>query len=743
MKKALLVGMIFLILPTLLLAQFQAHVDYAAGADPFGVAAGDFNGDGDLDLAVTNNSGNTVSVLLGNGDGMFKPHVDYATGSHPESIIVQDFNNDGKLDLAIANCTSGTISILLGKGDGTFQPHVDYAAQTSPQFLVAGDFNGDGKLDLAVANYGPDYSAGSVSVFLGKGDGTFEAQQVYGAGINPFGIMTGDFDHDSKLDLAVVNNNGIWGVSVLLGNGDGSFRGPVLYVTGANPRVGVVGDFNGDGNLDLAVGDCIQNSLSVLMGDGLGQFSSPTNYATGNNVQAVAGGDFDLDGKLDLVATNQLSNSVSVLLGNGDGTFQSHVDYATDAGPMGVVVADLNGDGLPDLATANISAGTVSVLLNANRGTGTKLVSALNPANVYQLVTYTATVTSKRGTETGTVAFKDGGLTVATVPLANHQASFATRYSEAGSHAMTATYSGDDANSSSTSPVLTQLVEGASVTLLMTSGSPTFVGQPVTFTATVTSKYGTIGDGGLVSFYDGTAAMASVPLAGGVAVYTTTALSAKSHGIRAVYAGSSIFKASTGRVTQVVNKYASTTVLASSRNPAPFGWSVALTATVKSGASGVPSGAVVFTDGTVWLGKATLNASGVATLTTAKLVAGSHSITATYNADWETGASASGVVVQTINQASTSVSIVASRNPSTAGQTVKFTATVTSPTTTLTGSVTFMDGGTALGTVNLAAGKASYSTSALSVGTHNLTAVYSGTANIRPSTSPLLVQIVN
>jgi hypothetical protein len=183
-------------------------------------------------------------------------------------------------------------------------------------------------------------------------------------------------------------------------------------------------------------------------------------------------------------------------------------------------------------------------------------------------------------------------------------------------------------------------------TVVSTSGSPSLVGQSVTFTAMVTSTHGAIPDGELVTFYDGMAALASLPLSSGTAAYTTSSLSAKTHTIKATYAGDPTFKPSTGFVTQVVNKYPTTTSLTSSPNPSHSGQAVTFTAQVTS-TGPAPTGKVKFLDGTLAIGTATLS-GGVAKLTKSTLAVGTHPITARYLGDTVSSTSTSSVVNQVV-----------------------------------------------------------------------------------------------
>jgi hypothetical protein len=760
------------------------------GEDPFAVAVADVNGDGKPDLLVVNcdpvggdNCGNDIrhglmGVLLGKGDGTFRPAVTYDAGFEAWSVAVADVNGDGKPDVVVVNlcatssdCTTGEVGVLLGNGDGTFQPAVAYHSGGSNALSVAvADVNGDGKPDLVVANLcgtSSDCTTGNVGVLLGKGDGTFRSAVTYDlGGGRPVSIAVADVNEDGKPDLLVLaefayNNSA---VGVLLGNGDGTFQ-PATFNQdpfGSAPQSLAVADVNGDGKPDLVWVSLYSSDnlcgtsdgyslVTVRLGRGDGTFpEGGFNCSGGVETFSVAVADVNGDGKLDLILASACltedcptDGAVTVLAGNGDGTFQVATSFDPVNGAHSVTVADVNGDENPDLLVVNAATpGVVGVMLNSSAprspttttlvsspnpsvagqpvaftavvgstsGTPTGVVvfsdgvgsatmlggsasitisslvagshsitavyqgssafspstssslnqvvniatttttvaSSVNPVRINLTVTYTATVTSQyAGTVTGTATFQDGGSTIATVTLAGNQATYTTSYKTAGTHAITAIYSGDASNTGSTSLTLSQQVNGLpSKTILTTSESPSLINQPVTFTATVTSGHRTIPDGDLVTFYDGTALLGSVALAGGTAAFTTSSLSVKTHTIKATYAGDGTFAPSTGAVAQIVNKYPTTTALRSSLNPSAHGQAVTFTAKVTSAGS-MPTGKVTFKDGTISVGTATLS-SGVAKLTKSTLAVGTHPITAQYTGDAASSKSTSSVLNQVV-----------------------------------------------------------------------------------------------
>jgi hypothetical protein len=270
---------------------FGPPASFPAGGAARSIAIGDFNGDGKRDIAVVNDTG--VSVLLGHGDGTFGAPASLPAGINPWSVVVGNFNADANLDLAVANggtvecegrvarahassCVGGfgTVSVLLGHGDGSFGMPTDFPVgdATQPVAMVVGNFNSDAKPDLALADFAQ--YANSVSVLLGKGDGSFGRARFFAVGSSPNSIAVGDINRDSRDDLAVTGRDFPKAVSVLLGRGDGTFGAATAFSTGAgnvgSPTAVAIGNLNAGLFPDLAVtisssGGGARNRVAVLL----------------------------------------------------------------------------------------------------------------------------------------------------------------------------------------------------------------------------------------------------------------------------------------------------------------------------------------------------------------------------------------------------------------------------------------------------------------------------------------------
>ena len=353
---------------TVFAQSFAVQVNYSVGNNPYACALGDLNGDGKQDIAVANNSSNTISVLKGNGDGTFGAKTDYEVALRPYGVVTVDLNGDGKLDIVTGAATfslSSNVSVFLGNGDGTFQSRIDYAFSaffsgvSPPNSILASDLNNDGKSDVVAVN------GSGATVFLGNGDGTLNPPVRYDSSSVATSLVVGDVNVDGKIDLAVSNfgsgPNGV--VSIMLGKGDGTFFPPVNYASAPRPFALVKGDFNADGKIDLATADDQVGTISVLLGNGDGTFQAFVTYATGGfSPFGLSIGDFNGDGKSDLVVSANIMGGLSILKGNGDGTFQKSVNF--QVGGSFATVFDLNGDGKPDIITAHQLANSVAVLIN-------------------------------------------------------------------------------------------------------------------------------------------------------------------------------------------------------------------------------------------------------------------------------------------------------------------------------------------------------------------------------------------
>jgi hypothetical protein len=325
------------------------YKQYFSGAPPWYAIAADFTNDGKLDLVT---GFNVIDFSKGNGDGTFQ--TGYTIGGTYYSgcgIAFGDFNGDGSLDLVYGwGPESGPptyLRVLLGNGNGRFHglPRFGFLLNDLATGIVAGDFDSDGKLDLAAAYEGGIRGG---EVYLGDGDGTFKKVWPLGEGGS---IATADFNGDGKLDL-VVDDQGY--LFVMLGNGDGTFQKErkIAQVLGGGLAVN---DFNGDGIPDVAFADEVKGRIGVLIGKGDGTFEKPVFYSAGvaqNQNFQFAAGDFNSDGNTDVIVSQPgIPAENAILLGKGDGTFQKaqKLQLAAAAG-TGIVVGDFNSDGLLDFA---------------------------------------------------------------------------------------------------------------------------------------------------------------------------------------------------------------------------------------------------------------------------------------------------------------------------------------------------------------------------------------------------------
>ncbi|NML65655.1 VCBS repeat-containing protein [Hymenobacter sp. RP-2-7] len=351
---------------------FAPFVAYSSGTYviPYDIDLADVNGDTKPDIIMAGGGSNAIGVLLNMGAGTFQSVIRYSTGggSYPAAVATGDVNSDGKLDLVSANYLGNSVGVLLGNGDGTFQTVTIYSTGTysAPSDVAVGDVNYDGKPDIITANY----NNSTLGLFINTGR-SFQLMVPYaaGTGCNPSSIVAADVNGDGKADLIAGNQFG-GAVSVLLNDGYGSFNPVVLYNTspGDHTYNVAVADLNGDRKPDIVTANANNNSVGIMLGNGNGTFQTMATQVIGPNQYGydVAVADITGDNKPDLLAVNGSYDAAEVLPGNGNGTFQPFKSFSTGSrsAPNTVAVADLNGDNKLDIVTGNNDNNTISVLLN-------------------------------------------------------------------------------------------------------------------------------------------------------------------------------------------------------------------------------------------------------------------------------------------------------------------------------------------------------------------------------------------
>lgn len=350
---------------------FYYFASYKVGKSPTTVTPTDVNQDGLTDLLTTNIGSNTLSILLGNGDGTFRDQVQLNVCKEPRSLALGLFNRDSYPDVALACSGGDEVSVLLGRDDGKFEEGTRYPVHRTPIAIASADLNGDHAPDLVVA-----LRNDKIKVFLGTGTGEFTPGAQYEYGDTPTSIALADLNGDGTVDVAVTNGGPMSNaVSIWEGNGDGTFRLPTDYRTDKRPLGVSFADFNNDRIRDLLVINGEKDSFTTFLGNGNGTFQPGRDSGADAGPNFGLARDFNGDHRTDVAIVNLQSSDLSILFGRGDGTFEyPPKNYGTKPGPFALAIfrVTTKEDEEPGLVTADNGNGSVSIFLHR----GLKAVTA-------------------------------------------------------------------------------------------------------------------------------------------------------------------------------------------------------------------------------------------------------------------------------------------------------------------------------------------------------------------------------
>ncbi len=755
---------------------------YDVGSPVTTIAVADFNGDKLPDIAVAISAA-IPRLLFGQADGTFvlEPDPNATHGSGPETLEVGDFNGDGNADLSLG-IPFGPHTVSFGDGHGGF---------SAPLIVPTGapdiaDFNGDGHSDMAIINVSANCFPGcQFTVSLGQANKTFVTKSTTILGITD-AILTaiGDLNGDGLPDVVLTGDGTL---QVWLGKGDGTFTlGSSLNIatfnagsfgvsTTAAATGAAVVDLDGDGKKDLVLMPVVDlanqffvppQALMVLYGQGDGTFEPPVLVPLSHYYTQITIADVNQDQRPDLILNDGLG--IAVILNRGNRTFEEESRYVAGTSIAGLTAVDVNGDGFPDLVVANPGGTTVAVLLNNPTGIppgGIHPLASLSitpePSDFAAAFTATASVSAPNLTSpapTGNVDFILDGSLAATIPLSSGTASFSFASPlTPGLHQVFATYNGDSvyAMASVNRPHTVNRQVFATTTALTATPSVALASQTVHLEANVSAAggatvcppiIGNICSWGVVTFVEGTQTLHTQSAdENGRAVFDTALLSPGIHSLSAIYHGFSnaaqIFPQSTSApVTVTVNTLPTATTASVSSSSTTAGTVVTISASVSS-TSGTPFGGVTFFAGNVPLGTASLHADGTASFSTASLSTGTHTLSASFNANATFAGSSSSVPVTLVVNAPSATAIPTFAALSTSvhpeNGTMSFVVTMAANHGSPQSTVVFLDGGVILGkAMTDSAGIATLNIPLPGNGTHDFRASFSGDSQFAPSVTP-------
>lgn len=345
--------------PAMAAFSVSSTVNVGSGADaPYFITAGDFNGDGHVDLATANKSSSTVSILMNDGTGNFSITSNPTPGGTPDAITAADFDNDGFLDLAVPTANNNRMVPLLNNGSGGFSAGAVVVVGNFPHGINSGDLTGDGRADITVSNF----NTATISILRNTGGSQFEVSSSPAVNTGAESTIIADFSNDGDLDLAVSHFS--TANFIVLENNGGSFSSSTSSLLGSAAHLAGAGDLDNDGWVDAIVSHNGANNLTVLMNDGNGSLvPQPTISQAGAPWSAITC-DLDGDGDLDAVTTSYSSSRLFIYENNGEGNLTAKPGIIVGSSPHLAVCADFNGDDALDLAVANDGSNTVSILLN-------------------------------------------------------------------------------------------------------------------------------------------------------------------------------------------------------------------------------------------------------------------------------------------------------------------------------------------------------------------------------------------